>query len=182
MGGYGQLPTTCLLATLCTFAWYLDFLTSRVAAAWCFTAAAFEHRLNAYIAAFWMGIHAKCAGLANWKSQDAARARVRAAHTADIQDALHDERHLMYERPAMQCVRDRHPARLNTMQLYMWQRDVVRVAHCIVDRFDVLGSTCFKLVPSLMILVMHQPHEHGNVHQPWRLDGCNPLIQSWCSA
>ena len=50
----------------------------------------------------------------------------------------------------MQCVRDWYlhvfsPAE-NTMQLFMWQRDIVRVAHGIMDCFDV------SLVPLLMLL------------------------------
>ena len=38
----------------------------------------------------------------------------------------------------------------NTMQLFMWQRDIVGVAHYIMDCFE----GC--LVPSMMLLVMHQ--------------------------
>ena len=44
----------------------------------------------------------------------------------------------------MQCVRDRYPALFgpaeNTMQLFMWQRDTVEVAHYIKDCFGVLGA------------------------------------------
>ena len=44
----------------------------------------------------------------------------------------------------MQCVRDRYPALFspakNTMQLFMWQRDIVRVTHYIMDSFQVLGA------------------------------------------
>ena len=44
----------------------------------------------------------------------------------------------------MQCVRDRYPALFspakNTMQLFMWQRDIVGVAHYIKDCFEVLGA------------------------------------------
>ena len=43
----------------------------------------------------------------------------------------------------MQGVRDRYPALLspakNTMQLFMWQRDIVGVAHYIMDFVEVLG-------------------------------------------
>ena len=64
---------------------------------------------------------------------------------------------------AMQCVRDRYPALFspakNTMQLFMWQHDIVGVAHFIKDCFEVLGAL-------VMLLMMHQPH----LHQPWRLD------------
>ena len=53
--------------------------------------------------------------------------------------ALHDERRLVFECPAMQCVRDRYSALLspaqNTMQLFMWQRNIVRVAYYIMDVF-----------------------------------------------
>ena len=58
--------------------------------------------------------------------------------------ALHDERHLVFECPAMQCVRDRYPALFspakNTMQLFMWQRNIVGVAHFVQDCFEVLGA------------------------------------------
>ena len=44
----------------------------------------------------------------------------------------------------MQCVRDRYPALFspakNTMQLFMWQHDIVGVAHFIQDCFEVLGA------------------------------------------
>ena len=45
------------------------------------------------------------------------------------------------------------------MQLFMWQQDIVGLAHYIM--------VCFMpLVPCLMILMTHESHE------PWRLDGC----------
>ena len=69
----------------------------------------------------------------------------------------------------MQCVRDRYPALFspakNTMQVFMWQHDIVGVAHFIKDCFEVLAALDDALV-------MHQPH----LHQPWRLDRCNPFI------
>ena len=52
----------------------------------------------------------------------------------------------MCECPAMQCVRDHYPAlfspAINTThaQLFMWQRDIVGVAHYIMDYFEVLGA------------------------------------------
>ena len=53
------------------------------------------------------------------------------------------ERHLMFECPAMQCVRDQYPALFSpanhTMQLFMWQRNTVGVAH-FMDWFEVLGA------------------------------------------
>ena len=58
--------------------------------------------------------------------------------------AVHDERRLVFECPAMQCVRDWYPALLspatNTMQLFMWQRNIVGVAHFVQDCFEVLGA------------------------------------------
>ena len=51
---------------------------------------------------------------------------------------------LVLECPAMQCVRDRYPALFkfanNTMQLFIWQRNIVGVAHFIQDCFQVLGA------------------------------------------
>ena len=58
--------------------------------------------------------------------------------------AVHDERHLVFECPAMQPVRDRYPALFSpaqgTMQLFMWQQDIVGVAHYIMDCFDALSA------------------------------------------
>ena len=51
---------------------------------------------------------------------------------------------IVLECPAIQCVWDWYPAFLspakNTMQLFMWQRDVVGVARYIKDCFEVLGA------------------------------------------
>ena len=79
--------------------------------------------------------------------------------------ALDDERHLVFECPAMQCVRDRYPALFspatNTMQLFMWQRNTVG--------WHTLSRIVFRcLLPKIMLLMMHQPP----LHQPWRLDIC----------
>ena len=50
----------------------------------------------------------------------------------------------MSECPAMQRVQDQYPALFkpakNTLQLFMWQRDIVRVAHFIMDSPDLLGA------------------------------------------
>ena len=55
-----------------------------------------------------------------------------------------DDRHILLECRAMQCVRDRDPAMFspakNTIQLFMWQRDIVGVAAYIMDCFEVLGA------------------------------------------
>ena len=44
----------------------------------------------------------------------------------------------------MQCVRDQYPALFspatNTMQLLMWQHDILGVAHYIKDYFEMLGA------------------------------------------
>ena len=58
--------------------------------------------------------------------------------------AVHDERHLVFEGPAMQPVRDRYPAPFSpaqdTVLLFMWQQDIVGVAQHIKDCFDALGA------------------------------------------
>ena len=104
------------------------------------------------------------------------RCNLHAAH-----DAPHDEQHLVFECPAMQLFEcpamamqcDRYPALFstatNTMQLFMWQRNIVVVAH-FQDCFEVLGA--LDDAP-----VMHQPH----LHQPWRPDRCNPFIHAMFS-
>ena len=60
---------------------------------------------------------------------------------------------MVFECPAMQPVRKRYPALFSpaqsTMQLFMWQHDIVGVASWIV---------WMPLVPSLMLLMMHQSH------------------------
>ena len=57
--------------------------------------------------------------------------------------AVHDGRYLLLECPAMHLVRDRYPALFSpaksSMQLFMWQPDVVGVAHFVMDSFDLLG-------------------------------------------
>ena len=49
-----------------------------------------------------------------------------------------------FECPAMQCVRVRYAALFSraetTMQLFMWQRNIVGVAHNIMECFEVLGA------------------------------------------
>ena len=49
----------------------------------------------------------------------------------------------LLECPAMQTVRDRYPALFSpakgSMQLFMWQPDIVGVAHFVMDCFDLLG-------------------------------------------
>ena len=53
--------------------------------------------------------------------------------------AVHDERHLLLERLAMQTVRDRYPALFSpaqgSMQFFMWQANIVGVAHFVMDTF-----------------------------------------------
>ena len=49
-----------------------------------------------------------------------------------------------------------------TMQLFTWQQKTLRVAHYILDCFDVLGAL-------KMLLMMHQLQPH--LRQPWRLEG-----------
>ena len=67
----------------------------------------------------------------------------------------------MLDCPVMQC-RQRYPVLFspakNTMQLFMWQRNSVGVAHSIMNCCDVLGAL-------MMLLRMHQSH----LHEPWRL-------------
>ena len=60
------------------------------------------------------------------------------------QQVLGDERHLVFECPALQSVRDRYPglfgAAIVTMQQFMWQLDIVGVAHFVMDCFDYLDA------------------------------------------
>ena len=52
--------------------------------------------------------------------------------------------HLLLECPAMQPVRDRHPASSSpskgSVQLVMRQPDIVKVVHFVMDCFDLLGA------------------------------------------
>ena len=60
------------------------------------------------------------------------------------QDAVGDERHLIFECPAVQCVRDKYAALFAcdncTMQQFMWQADLVGVAHFVRDCFAMLDA------------------------------------------
>ena len=49
------------------------------------------------------------------------------------------ERHLVFECPATQCVRDRYPALFSPAKNTM-QRNIVGVAHFIKNCFEVLGA------------------------------------------
>jgi hypothetical protein len=55
-----------------------------------------------------------------------------------------DERHLVFECLALQSIRDRYPgvfgADIVTMQQFMWQLDIVGVAHFVMDCFDYLDA------------------------------------------
>ena len=61
------------------------------------------------------------------------------------QRALGDERHMVFECPALQGVRDKYAALFvdgaSTMQQFMWQQDVIGVlAHFVQDCFDLLDA------------------------------------------
>ncbi len=60
------------------------------------------------------------------------------------QHVLGDERHLVFECPAVQSIRDQYPAlfatAIQTMQQFMWQLDIVSVAHFVMDCFDHLDA------------------------------------------
>ena len=55
-----------------------------------------------------------------------------------------DERHLVFDCPAMQPVRDKYPAlflpAILTMQQFLWQLDIMGVAHYVMDCFDLLNA------------------------------------------
>ena len=79
---------------------------------------------------------------------------------------LHDERHLVIECPAMQCVQDRYAAlfmqRCSCGSMTLWGRHT--------PSWIILGC----LVPLRVLLMMHHPH----FHQTWRLLTCNPIFRS----
>ena len=60
------------------------------------------------------------------------------------QHAVGDERHMVFECPALQAVRDKYAALFTngacTMQQFMWQLDITGVAHFVMDCFDVLDD------------------------------------------
>ena len=57
------------------------------------------------------------------------------------QRAVGDERHMVFECPALQSVRDKYAALFldgaSTMQQFMWQQDVIGVALIVQDCFDL---------------------------------------------
>ena len=62
------------------------------------------------------------------------------------QRALGDERHMVFECPALQGVRDKYAALFvavdgaSTMQQFMWQQNVIGVAHFVKDCIDLLDA------------------------------------------
>jgi hypothetical protein len=60
------------------------------------------------------------------------------------QQVIGDERHLVFECPVLQFLRDRYRglfgADIVTMQQFMWQLDIVGVAHFVMDCFDYLDA------------------------------------------
>ncbi len=60
------------------------------------------------------------------------------------QHAVGDERHMVFECPALQAVRDKHAALFAhgdcTMQQFMWQVDITGVAHFVMDCFDLMDD------------------------------------------
>ena len=54
------------------------------------------------------------------------------------------ERHMVFECPALQGVRDKYAALFvdgaSAMQQFMWQQDVIGVAHFVQDCFDLLDA------------------------------------------
>ena len=128
-------------------------------------------------------------------------AKERAVATGSMQlftlRAVHDERHLLLERPAMQTVRDRYPTLFSpaqgSMQLFMSQadHDIVGV---FMDCFDHLGaapddpddgysdsdSSSSALAVGLKWSFIHSSmwppdivtQTQTQLHQPWRLDRC----------
>jgi hypothetical protein len=60
------------------------------------------------------------------------------------QQVIVDKHHLVFERPALQSIRDKYPglfgADIVSMQQFMWQLDIVGVAHFVMDCFDYLDA------------------------------------------
>ena len=106
----------------------------------CSSDAAFECSLHARAAAFWMGTLSLHIVLGR---HSGIPRHQRLCQQCTLH-AVHDERHLVLESPAMQIVRDRNRAlsglAKGTMQLFMWQPDIVGVAHFLMDWFDLLGT------------------------------------------
>ena len=57
---------------------------------------------------------------------------------------LGDERNMLFECPAMQPVQDRYAALFGpgvvTVSQFIWQLDIVAVAHFVMDCFDLLHA------------------------------------------
>jgi len=60
------------------------------------------------------------------------------------QHAVGDERHMIFECPALQALRDKYAGLFAsgacTMQQFMWQADITGVAHFVMDCLDVLDD------------------------------------------
>ena len=60
------------------------------------------------------------------------------------QQVIVDKHHLVFECPALQSIRDKYPglfgADIVSMQQFMWQLDIVGIAHFVMDCFDYLDA------------------------------------------
>ena len=67
-------------------------------------------------------------------------------------ELIGDERHLVFECPALQSVQDRYPGLFGadtvTMQQFMRQLDIVGVAHFVMDCFNYLDVASSSNQPS----------------------------------
>ena len=96
--------------------------------------------LHACFLKFRMGCHS----LPNVSGRWARVARAQRYCLHCDQHVLGDERHLVFECPAVQSIRDQYLAlfatAIQTMQQFMWQLDIVSVAHFVMDCFDHLDA------------------------------------------
>ena len=73
------------------------------------------------------------------------------------QQIIGDERHLVFECPALQFLRDRYSglfsAAIQTMRQFMWQLDIVSVAHFVMDCFDHLDAVSTSNIPGRLELM-----------------------------
>lgn len=90
---------------------------------------------------FRMGCHNLPVVLGRWERVPRAQ---RLCMQCDL-GAVGDERHFVFECPALQNIRDHYlalfGAEIQTMQQFVWQLDIVSVAKFVMDCFDYLDAT-----------------------------------------
>ena len=104
----------------------------------------FQQPLSARCLRVFLKFRMGCHSLPNVSGRWARVPRAQRLCLHCAQQVIGDERHLVFECPVLQFLRDRYRglfgADIVTMQQFMWQLDIVGVAHFVMDCFDYLDA------------------------------------------